>query len=353
MAVDLGKFVAEVKKPIEFEDLAGKTIAIDAYNTIYQFLSIIRGPDGSPLMDSNGKITSHLSGLMYRTTNLIGYGINPVFIFDGIPPELKRKTLEARAARRRAAEEGWQKAKESGMLEEARAHAVASTKINKEIVESSKELLGLMGIPYIQAPSEGEAQAAHLVRKGIAYASASQDYDSFLFGADTVIRNFTLTGKRKLPKRNITVDVKLERIFLKDLLQSMGISLRQLVWLGILIGTDFDEGIRKVGPKTALKIVKELKSIREIEEYVKAKYGESFDADAEEVERVFTEPDVIDMSESAFRELMGKSMLNREKLVKFMCDEHGFSPERISKYAEKLYEARQAKGQKGIGNWIR
>ncbi len=352
MAVDLGKFVAEVKKGIEFEDLAGKTIAIDAFNTIYQFLSIIRQPDGSPLMDSKGRVTSHLSGLLYRTTNLIEYKINPIFIFDGIPPELKRKTLEARAARRVEATVQWEKAKASGMLEEARMHAVASTKINKEIVESSKQLLDLMGVPYIQAPSEGEAQAAHMVRKGLAYASASQDYDSFLFGADAVIRNFTLTGKRRLPKRNMVVDVKLERIILKDLLESMGINLKQLIWLGMLVGTDFDSGINRVGPKTALKIVKEAKSVKEVEDYVKFKYEEEFDTDAGTVERIFTNPDVVDISMNDFNALMNKGAPHTKELLKFMCDEHGFSEERISKYADKLADAKAGKGQKGIGGWL-
>lgn len=352
MAVDLGKFIAEVKKAIEFEDLAGKTVAIDAYNTIYQFLSIIRQPDGSPLMDSKGRVTSHLSGLLYRTTNLISYKINPVFIFDGIPPELKRRTLEARAARRREATKEWENAKAGGMMAEARAHAVASTKINKEIVDSSKRLLGYMGIPYIQAPSEGEAQAAHMVRKGLVYASASQDYDSFLFGADVVIRNFTLTGKRRLPKRNVTIDVRLERIFLKDLLASLGINLNQLIWLGMLVGTDFDSGIDNVGPKTALRIVKDAKSLNDVNEYIKKKYNQEFDADPDAVENVFTNPDVVDMSASDFHALMGKNALDKEKLLEFMCSEHGFSEDRIGKYADMLIEARRAKGQKGINSWM-
>lgn len=352
VAVDLGKFVAEVKKAIEFEDLAGKTVAIDAYNTIYQFLSIIRQPDGSPLMDSKGRVTSHLSGLLYRTANLVEYKINPIFVFDGIPPELKRKTLEARAARRVEAAAEWERAKASGMLEEARAHAVASTKINREIVESSKQLLGYMGIPFIQAPGEGEAQAAHMVRQGLAYASASQDYDSFLFGADVVIRNFTLTGKRRLARRNVTVDVKLERIFLKDLLQGMGISQNQLIWLGMLVGTDFDSGINRVGPKTALKIVREAKSAREVEEYVKFKYGETFDADTETVERIFTNPDVVDIKHEDFNAMVNKGVPDKERLVGFMCDEHGFSQERIGKYADKLLKAKAGKGQKGIGSWM-
>ncbi|MDE1834804.1 MAG: flap structure-specific endonuclease, partial [Candidatus Micrarchaeota archaeon] len=138
MAVDLGKLIAQVKEPVTFEQLSGKVIAIDAYNTLYQFLTIIRQPDGSPLIDTKGRVTSHLSGILYRNINLLEYRITPVYVFDGIPPLLKRRTLEARANRRRQAQAEWEKAKALGQMEEARTHAVASTKINDEIVKSAK-----------------------------------------------------------------------------------------------------------------------------------------------------------------------------------------------------------------------
>ncbi len=352
MAVDLGKFVSGVKREISFEDLAGKTIAVDAYNTIYQFLSIIRQPDGTPLMDTEGRVTSHLSGLFYRTTNLIEYRITPVFVFDGIPPVLKQKTLEARASRRVAATKEWEDAKSKGMLEEARIHAVASTKINKEIVASAKQLLDLMGVAYIQAPSEGEAQAARMVRDGIVYASASQDYDSFLFGADVVIRNFTLTGKRRIPRRNVTIDVKLERILLKDLLESLGIDRRQLIWLGMLMGTDFDSGIDGVGPKTALKIARASKTLGEVVGYVKEKYNAEFDTDPLEVERLFEDPEADGIGIQEFNRLIKGKRPDRGGIIEFMCNEHGFSRERIEKYADRLAAADSGKGQKGIGGWL-
>ncbi|MDE1823594.1 MAG: flap structure-specific endonuclease, partial [Candidatus Micrarchaeota archaeon] len=229
MAVDLGKFVGEVKENITLDELSGKTIAVDAYNTIYQFLSIIRQPDGTPLMDSKGRVTSHLSGLLYRTTNLLEFGISPVFVFDGLPPIQKQRTIEARMNRRKEALEGWNKAKAEGMVAEARAFAMASTRITKDVVESAKELLGYMGIPYMQANSEAEAQAAHMVKSGLVYATASQDYDSFLFGSDVVLRNITITGKRKLPKRNVFIDVKPERVMLQKLLSNLGLSINQLI----------------------------------------------------------------------------------------------------------------------------
>jgi flap endonuclease-1 len=353
MAVELGKLVAEVKQKIAFEELAGKRIAIDAYNTIYQFLSIIRQPDGTPLTDSRGNVTSHLSGLFYRTMNLLEYGIKPIYVFDGIPPQLKRRTLEARMNRRREAQEAWEKAKAEGQVEEARMHAMASTRINKDIVEGSKKLLKYMGIPVIQAPSEGEAQAAHLVRNKMVYALTSQDYDSFLFGADIVIRNFAISGRRKLPMKNVYVNVELERVFLKDLLEHLKINRRQLIMLGMLMGTDFNEGIEKVGPKTALKIVSENKDLGSVVEYVKGKYGVDFEVDPAEVLGVFEKPDIREFSKDDFENLLVENRLDSDSLIKFMCDEHGFSRERIGKFSEKMGEVKKAEGQEGIGKWMR
>jgi flap endonuclease-1 len=352
LAVDLGKLVLEVKQKIGLDELAGMTVAIDAYNTIYQFLSIIRQPDGTPLMDSKGRVTSHLSGLLYRTANLLEHDIRPIYVFDGIPPALKRRTLEARMSRREEALEEWEKAKAKGMVAEARTHAMASTRINKEIVQSSKELLGYMGIPFIQAPSEGEAQGAMMVRNKLVDAVASQDYDSFLFGADVVIRNLTITGRRKLPKKGIYIEVTPEKVLLKDLLSKLGIERRQLIWLGILMGTDFNLGIEGVGPVNALKIASSVRSVDELEAYVREKYKKEFDVDPREVEKIFMEPEVTSFSHADFSKIMTDVHPSKESMMKFMCEEHGFSAERIDKYADKFVEAGAKKKQKGMGSWL-
>lgn len=352
MAVDLGKLVSEVKEQIELSDLSNKIIAVDAYNTIYQFLSIIRQPDGAPLVDSKNRVTSHLSGLLYRTINLLESRVTPVFVFDGIPPLLKRRTLEARANRRENALKEWSRAKELGQIAEARMHAVASTKINKEIVDSAKELLTYMGIPFIQAPSEGEAQAAAMSKNGLVYASASQDYDSFLFGADIVIRNLTISGRRKLPMKNVWVEIKTERIMLKRLLENIGVNQKQLIHMGMLIGTDFNTGIERVGPKTAIKIVKEHKTLDDIVAYVKEKYGAEFDSDPHEVENLFLNPEVDNMSGTEFNGLLASAKPDKERIIRFMCDEHDFSVERVTKVADKLSELKGVKGQKGINSWM-
>ena len=352
MAVALGTFVSAVKEKIGLEELERKTIAIDAFNTIYQFLSIIRQPDGTPLVDAKGRVTSHLSGLLYRTINLVEHDITPIFVFDGIPPVLKKRTLEARMNARKTALEGWETAKKKGLIEEARTYAMKSTRINEEIINSSKELLNYMGIPFIQAPSEGEAQAAYLSKEGVVYASASQDYDSFLYGADTVIRNITVTGRRKLPKKNVFVEVSIERTQLKDLLTSMGISLEKLIWLSILIGNDYDTGIAGIGPKTALKIVKGHDSLSGVMQFVKEKYKAEIDANPSDVEGLFKRPDVLHLSASDIEMLKKNAKADKGRLLKFMCDEHGFTTERVEKAAEKLVTKSESANQKGINSWM-
>jgi flap endonuclease-1 len=241
------------KTPVKLEDLGGKSIAIDGYNALYQFLSIIRQPDGTPLKDSSGKITSHLSGLLYRTCNLVEMGIKPVYVFDGIPPALKAVEIERRKQVKVEATVRYEKAKAEGKIEEARMYAQAMTTMKDYMENDSKRLLELMGLPWIKAPSEGEAQAAYMNKRGDVDYCGSQDYDSLLFGAPNLIRNITISGKRKLPSKNIYVDIVPEVMVLEKVLKECEITYEQLIDMGILIGTDFNpDGIKGLGPKTAL-----------------------------------------------------------------------------------------------------
>ncbi len=337
MSVDLGKLV--VRRKITLSELNGRVVGIGAYNVLYQFLSIIRGPDGTPLKDFKGNVTSHLSGLFYRTIDLIDNGIKPVYVFDGIPSMLKQKTVEARMNRREEAYQAWQQAKEAGELEEAKRYAQQSTRINKYIIESAKELLGYMGVAHINAPSEGEAQACDMCKKGLAYSVASQDYDTLLFAAPRIVRNMTLSGRRKLPRKNVYINIEPEMVELQTTLKSLGLSQRQLIWVGILLGTDFNDGIKGVGPITAVKIAKSAKSLSDVERCVKEKYNQEFELDVKEVEDLFTNPEVSEIDQKSLDKEIG-GLPDRTKLVKFMCDEHDFSHERIEKFSEKLWEKR-------------
>lgn len=350
MAVELSKLVS--KRKLLFEELRGKRIAIDAYNVLYQFLSIIRQPDGTPLMDSHGNVTSHLSGVFYRTIEMLDYGIKPIYVFDGIPSMLKQKTISARIKRREESAKAYEEAKKSGDIEAMRAHAMASTRINKDIVESAKKLLDYMGVGYINAPSEGEAQASYMSKKGLVYAAASQDYDTMLFGSTYVVRNLTFSGKRKLPGKNIYINVDPEIVSFDDTLKMLEINHKQLIWLGILLGTDFNEGIKGVGPKTALKMVKVAKKIDDIENAVREKFKTEFELDVREVEDLFLHPEVKDLNEQNVESLFEKHY-DMQKLIEFMCKEHEFSEERIMKTAERLSKGKTDSRQKGMDKWFR
>ncbi len=349
MAVDLSKLA--VRNKIGIDELSGKTIAIDAYNVLYQFLSIIRQPDGTPLHDSHGEVTSHLSGIFYRTIEMVEYGIRPVYVFDGIPSKLKARTISARMKRRDRAYEEWQKAKAEGITERARSYAEQSSRVDKAIVDSSKSLLDYMGIPYINAPGEGEAQASYMCRDGLVYAAGSQDYDTLLFGSKRVIRNLTLSGKRKLPNKNIYINISTEMVNLEETLSSLGIDLNRLIWIGIMLGTDFNTGIKGIGPKTALKISKSVSSISEMLSYIKKKHKAEFDVDVHEVEELFLEPEVRRIDDEEMQGLIS-ARPDVPSIIEFMCGLHDFDRERIEKFAKRLAKESGASSQSGISRWM-
>ncbi|WP_342303894.1 flap endonuclease-1 [Methanolobus sp. ZRKC5] len=338
MGVDIGDLLK--RSTIEVSDLSLDIVAIDAFNTLYQFLSIIRQRDGTPLKDSQGNVTSHLSGILYRMTNIIEAGVKPVFVFDGKPPEWKSCTIQKRTETRENAKAKWAEAKEKGLAEEAYKYAQASSKVDATIVDDSKKLLNAMGIPFVDAPSEGEAQAAYMVKKGDADKIASQDYDSLLFGSPQVVRNLTVSGKRKLPKKNIYVDVKPETINLKENLDELGITHSQLIDLALCVGTDYNEGLGGVGPKTALKLIREHESIENI---LKAKDLEI--PHLEDIKEFFKSPDVTDDYSLKW------SKPDPEAVISFLCGEHDFSEDRVTKALERL-EASSGIGQSTLDKWF-
>ncbi len=242
MGVDLGNLFK--KEKISFNDLRDRVVVIDAHNVLHQFLSIIRQRDGTPLKDSKGQITSHLSGLFHRTANLVESRIRPVYVFDGEPHPLKAKTIEQRRERKEKAEKEWKEALEKGDMEKAKTKAQQTSRVTDEIIQQSKELLDALGIPYVQAPSEGESQASYMVKKGDGYAVGSQDFDCLLFGSPILVRNLTSSGRRKLPNKKAYVKVDPELIRLKPDLKSLDILQNQLVDMAILIGTDYNEGVK-------------------------------------------------------------------------------------------------------------
>jgi len=332
------------RKQISFKHLSNKYIAIDGNNMLYQFLALIRTPDGRPLTDSRGRITSHLIGLLYRTTHLIiEHNIKTVFIFDGKPPRIKSKELEKRREERKKLKEQWIEAIERGDLRTAWSKAVRMDSLSKTMVDDAKRLLKFLGIPVIQAPSEGEAQAAYMAKKGDVWCASSQDYDSLLFGAPRLVRNLTLTGRKAKPSKGIVYRLLPELITLNDVLNEHSITYEQLIDIAILIGTDYYEGIHGVGPKTALKLIKKFGTI----ENLPAKYLSKLDMDiVNYVRDVFKKPEVTDNYSLEFRDVDGN------KIIEFLCDERDFNRERVEKVIYELKMKRKITGQSSLESWF-
>ncbi|KYK38819.1 MAG: flap endonuclease-1 [Theionarchaea archaeon] len=316
MGVNLADLVE--REEIELSRLKGRVVAVDALNILYQFLAIIRQRDGELLKDSQGRVTSHLSGLFYRSINLLEGGIKPVYVFDGEPPDLKRKTIAKRQKIKQEARREWRKAVEEGRTEDVKKFAQQTSRITDEMLTDAKILLESMGIPYVQAPSEGEAQAAFLAKQKDAYAAASQDYDSLLFDAPRLVRNLTLTGRRKLPGKNVYIQVTPELVVLETLLKERDITREQLVEIGLLIGTDYNEGVSGVGPKTALKI---------------AKQGTFSEYDLEDLKELFLSPRVTKEYTITFE------TPSPEKISEILCEAHDFSETRVENAVERLVKA--------------
>jgi flap endonuclease-1 len=333
------------KTVVKLEDLAGKTVAIDAFNAIYQFLSIIRQPDGTPLMDSTGKVTSHLSGLFYRTSNLVELGIKPIYVFDGAPPKFKREEIERRKQIKAQAQVHYEKAAAEGDTAKMRTFAQATTTMKDYMKTDSQRLLDLMGLPWLRAPSEGEAQASYMARKGAADYCASQDYDSLLFGTPLLLRNVTISGRRKLPSKNVYIDIVPETISLKDALKEMDITQEQLVDVGILIGTDFNpDGIRGLGPKTAIKLIKQHGTLENALPHIK---NAAFPHPPEEIREIFLHPQVSDDFTVEWHDP------DVEGIVDFLVREKDFSEDRVRKAVEKMQAgAAKQKGKTTLEKWF-
>ncbi len=329
-----------IKHETRLKDHKGEKVSIDGYNVLYQFLSSIRQPDGTALMDHNGQVTSHLSGLFYRTMNLIEAGIKPIYIFDGKPSVLKNRTIEERRLVKEKAKMELEEAIAAGESEKIRSLSARINYISKDMVSESIALLNYMGIPSIIAPSEGEAFASALSAHGIVKSVVSQDYDCLLFGAPTVYRNFTLFGRRKVPGRSIYINVSPEVIDLHENLRLLGITREQLIYIGIMIGTDFNKGLRKVGAKTALKLIRKYGDIKTI---LKER-SEEIDNLDEVIVLFNNEVDVSDIRLSLKRP-------EREKILQFLCNEHDFTHERIEPYIDVLESSYNDLSQSSLDNF--
>lgn len=335
MGVDLGDLVPRENRKLA--DLKGKTVAIDAYNTLYQFLSIIRQPDGTPLKDPQGRTTSHLAGLLYRTANLAEAGIRPVYVFDGKPHALKSGTLAERKERKVKAEKEYAEAVAEGDTARAFSKAQQTSRLSSDMVEQAKKLITALGIPFVDAPGEGEAQAAHMAKKGDVWAASSQDFDSLLLGAPRLVRNLTVTGRRKLPGKSVYVDVEPELFDLEAALSALGITREQLIGVGILVGTDFNQGVKGVGPKKGVKLLKDHGTVEAALAHLKVEIP-----DLDGVKSLFLAPPVTD--EYALK----WATVDEDAVLDLLVREHAFSKDRVAGTFPRYKELGNALKQRSL-----
>jgi len=296
---------------LPWDALAGRTLAVDGYNAVYQFLATLRQRDGQLFCDPEGRVTSHLMGVFYRTTSLLREGVLPIWVFDGKPPERKTGTIRQRIIAKEKAEDQWQQALAAGDLETARKKAAQTSRLTRPMVEELHQLLAALGVPSVQAPSEGEAQAAVMASKGAVWAAASEDYDSLLFGAPRLVRGLAARGRAGASPGASLIDRP-------EVLANLGISDEELILLGIVVGTDFNDGVRGYGPKKALKLVQEHLGFRATVEKVGLAIEE-----AEEVAEIFRHPQYVEVPSPTF------GPVDETAVRTILVDQHGFSEERV------------------------
>ncbi len=316
-------------EPIEMNQLKGKILTVDASNLIYKFLSTMRQVDGTPLKDLNGNITSHLNGIFFQTATLISKQVKPIYVFDGKAPELKSKTQQERIEIKKESEKKYEEAKKAGDLETARKYASRTVHLDKDVIESSKKLLELMGLPYVQAKTEGEAQASYMVSQNDAWAVVSQDYDCLQFGATRMLRNFKLSQSSK----------NMELISLERTLTDLNLTREQMVDLAMLVGTDFNEGIYGIGAKKGLKLMHKYGSL----EAALEKLDKTIEVDPDEIREIFLNPDVVTDYDTKFKSP------KKEKLIDFLCGDHDFNEERVMASIDKL---KKETAQTSLNQWF-
>lgn len=332
----LAKLIADVApsaiKENDIKSYFGRKVAVDASMCIYQFLIAVR-QDGNTLQNEDGETTSHLMGMFYRTIRMVEHGIKPVYVFDGKPPDMKSGELAKRSERRAEAEKQLVAAQEAGEVENIEKFNKRLVKVTKQHNEDCKKLLKLMGIPYVDAPCEAEATCAALVKAGKVYAAATEDMDALTFGTPTLLRHLTASEAKKLP---------IQEFHLSRALEDIDFTHEQFVDLCILLGSDYCETIRGIGPKRAIELVKQHKTIENVLDNIDLKkYPVPENWLFKEARKLFLQPEVIETETLDLK----WTEPNEVDLVAFMCGEKQFNEDRIRNGAKKLAKQRHGATQ--------
>lgn len=346
MGIAFSGLIDSCKTKFDLNNLKNKRLGFDAYNVLFQFVTTIRGIDGEPLKNERGEITSHYSGLFYRFMNISKYTPHITFVFDGVSHELKKQTKDYRRGKREVAKENYQKAYDEGNLQDMNKFARQAATIDSKIINEAKELILAMGLSYIDAPGEAEAQISYLTNNNLLDYTISQDYDCILFGSPHLLKNVAVSGKKKIPHKNVYVDVSPEIIHADCIYTKLNLTYDKLLWLSILIGTDFNEKVQGIGPQTAYKLVQKYSSFEEIDEYLKEK-GKDIPFNYKEIEKIFRNPNITPSPE------IKKGSFSREEIENILINKAGFSSDRIKNQLDEYIKAREEKDkQRTINKWF-
>ncbi|MFT4326800.1 MAG: flap endonuclease-1 [Candidatus Woesearchaeota archaeon] len=330
---------------VVIESLKNSVVAIDAFNIIYQFLTVMRGPDGQPLTNSKGEVTAHLKGLLTRNIQFLKEGLKPIYVFDGKAPDLKLAERERRKELRDESQRKYDIAKERNDFEQMRKYAQRLVRIDENIIASSKQLLDYLGIPWVQAPSEGEAQAAFMVQQGDADLVVSQDADALLFKTPFLLRNLTIAGKKKKKGKVGFEKVLPVKYSLSKTLNVLGIDHDQLIVLAILVGTDFNYGgINGLGPKKALKLVQTYgKDFEKI--FAEVSWNEHFEVSWKAIFDFFKNPPVTKDYTITFKDIQ------KEQLLHWLKESYDFSEDGLQQAIKSLDSITENQKQKGLADF--
>ncbi|XP_074309004.1 flap endonuclease 1-like isoform X2 [Silene latifolia] len=298
--------------------------------SIYQFLIVVGRSGTQMLTNEAGEVTSHLQGMFLRSIRLLEAGIQPVYVFDGQPPDLKKEQLAKRYSIRADAAKDLSAAIENGDKEGIEKFSKRTVKVTRQHNKDCMKLLGLMGIPVVEAPSEAEAQCAALCKNGKVYAVASEDMDTLTFGASRFLRHLMDPSSKRIP----VMEFEMAKV-----LEELNLTMDQFIDLCILSGCDYCANIKGIGGLTALKLIRQHGCIEAILENLKNKgrYQIADDWPYQEVRRLFKEPLVFPENEEP--ELKW-SPPDEEGLVNFLVKENSFNIDRVTKAIEKIKPAK-------------
>ncbi|KAI7880589.1 FEN-1 nuclease [Lichtheimia hyalospora FSU 10163] len=339
----ISEHAPEAIKSHSIDSYFGRKVAIDASMSIYQFMIAVRQQDGQMLMNEQGETTSHLMGMFYRTVRMVDNGIKPVYVFDGKPPTMKSGELAKRKARKEEAQANLDEANEVGTSEEVARYTKRTVRVTQEHNDECKRLLKLMGIPYVEAPCEAEAQCAALAKANLVFAAASEDMDTLTFGSPRLLRHLTFSEQRKMP---------IDEVHLDKALEGLGLSHEEFIDLCIMLGCDYVDSIKGVGPARAYSLIKEHKTIDEALKHLPEKLRDNVPQDwkYDEARELFRVPDVLPSTDNV---QLKWELPDVEAIVDFMVKEKGFSEDRIRKSCEKLTKNVKAATQSRMSDFFK